>query len=81
MATEPLRFQQELARDRVVSVPRSRGERLRQCWVPALKPSPQYPEEHGLLETLDPGRKWRLKELPPWLDSPLPYCLSLGVEP
>lgn len=70
MATEPLRFQQELARDRVVSVPRSRDERLRQCWVPALKPSPQDPEEHGLLETLDPGRKWRLEELAPLVRFP-----------
>lgn len=70
MATEPLRFQQELARDRVVSVPRSRGERLQQSWVPALKPSPQDPEEHGLLETLDPGRKRRLEELVPLVRFP-----------
>lgn len=72
MATEPLRFQQELARDRVVSVPRSRGERLQQSWVPALKPSPQDPEEHGPEEheTLDPGRKRRLEELVPLVRFP-----------
>lgn len=70
MATEPLCFQQELVRDRVVSVPRSRGERLRQSWMPALKPSPQDPEEHGLLETLDSSRKWRLEELVPLVRFP-----------